>query len=110
MLIDVCAAEDIPADSAREFSLNQGEQTLDGFIVHHGGHYYAYKNSCPHTGASLNWQPHGFLDLEQRHIQCGIHAALFNIHDGLCIWGPCQGRRLSALSLQQRDGRLLIEL
>lgn len=110
MMIAVCERGDIPANGAREFSLSHGEQSLDCFIVHHASQFYAYQNSCPHTGGPLNWQPHGFLDLEQRHIQCGIHGALFNISDGLCIWGPCQGRRLSPLPLQEREGRLYIEL
>lgn len=107
--IDVCGADEVPAGEAQEFSLSRDGRTLELFIVQQDGRYHAYQNSCPHTGAPLNWQPHQFLDLEQRHIQCGIHGALFRIHDGVCIWGPCQGQSLSALPLQEREGRLWLE-
>lgn len=104
----LCAAADIPEQQARGFDLDgNGEQDL--FIVHHQGQYYAYRNSCPHNGAPLNWTPDQFLDTENTLIQCQNHDALFRVEDGFCVGGPCPGASLQALKLRVDGGELYLE-
>lgn len=67
---------------------------------------HAYYNHCPHTGAPLDWMPDRFLSLDRRHIQCAIHGALFQLHDGACLYGPCQGRGLTPVAIEVVDGEL----
>ena len=66
----------------------------------------AYLNSCPHQGVRLDWQPGVFLDVEGTHLQCSMHGALFALDDGHCVSGPCMGRALLAVPLQEQDGLL----
>lgn len=73
------------------------------FAVQWEGRQYAYRNSCPHTGAPLNWQPNNFLNFEGDLIQCALHGALFRIEDGVCLHGPCLGRQLERVALPQNE-------
>ena len=92
----------------REFTIE-----LDGidtaiFVIRHQNTFNAYINSCPHTGARLNWQPDIFLDYDKEYIQCGIHGALFRITDGYCVSGPCARQKLTALELQFTNGDVML--
>lgn len=78
------------------------------FVVRQGEHAYAYLNRCPHTGGPLDWVPDQFLNLEQDHIQCATHAALFRIRDGFCVAGPCSGGHLTPVSMSIENGEIII--
>lgn len=98
----------LPEGTSKSYTVTYGDNTLELFVIHHGGRYYAYENHCPHTGVSLNWQPDQFLDITEQHIQCATHGALFRIEDGLCEWGPCLGKQLRPLAIEARDGQLIL--
>ena len=74
---------------SRGFSVVLGQETLEGFMVRSGDGVYAYRNSCPHTGAPLDWTPDSFLNIDGTLIQCALHGALFQNETGLCVHGPC---------------------
>jgi len=105
----VCRCDEVPDPGCREFELQVGETTINGFVVHWRGEWYAYQNSCPHTGVSLNWLPDQFFDPGLEYIQCGLHGALFQPLDGLCIYGPCLGRSLEHLSVMLQAGEILVD-
>jgi len=94
----LCHISDIDELASKEFSLKTETGTLDLFVIRKDGQFFAYKNSCPHTGASLNWQQDQFLDLDKALIQCSIHNALFEIDSGYCVAGPCSGSTLEELN------------
>lgn len=106
---DLCAEADVPDGAARGFSINTGDVQQELFIVRRGNNLYAYLNRCPHTGVTLNWQPHQFMDLTGTVIQCSTHGAQFRIHDGFCTYGPCAGKFLTALTLMLDNGRIKIK-
>lgn len=96
----ICCSDELAEGECLEFSLSCGDRPWECFLLRHGGHYYAYRNACPHTGAPLNWMPNIFLNFEGDLIQCAIHGALFRIEDGGCLHGPCNGRPLTLLELR----------
>ncbi|MCB1722978.1 MAG: Rieske (2Fe-2S) protein [Chromatiaceae bacterium] len=107
----LCASADVPEPGSRGFAIDVGGETpLRLFVVRKDGRVTAYRNSCPHTGAPLEWQPDQFLDLDNSFIQCSIHGALFRTEDGLCLRGPCVGQSLRALSVRVDSGRLVVDL
>lgn len=108
--IRLCPLTAIPVGGATGFRLETNSGMRDILVVRLDDHYYAYLNSCPHTGASLDWQPNQFLDSSGTLIQCSTHGALFRIEDGLCIYGPCLNRALTPLMTQIEDGELFILL
>lgn len=102
----LCAMSDIPSPGSKEFKLEQFDQPF--FIVHKGDDVRAYINSCPHTGAPLNWQPDKFLNYEQDLIQCSLHMAIFDIPSGKCLAGPCINKGLRRVDIEVKCGDIYL--
>jgi nitrite reductase/ring-hydroxylating ferredoxin subunit len=76
--------------------------------VRRGDRVVAYRNHCPHTGATLGWLPGRFLDAYGGLIQCGLHGALFLVETDECVRGPCLGRTLAPIVVPVRAGEVWI--
>jgi len=96
----LCSIKDFNEEGCKGISLSDDEEIQEIFIINRNNNYFAYKNRCPHTGASLNWQPDVFLDYDKFYIQCAIHAARFEVETGLCVWGPCVNQRLEKIDIK----------
>ncbi len=103
----LCRLDELPDHGSRGFSLT-GVTMLEIFIVRSADRVYAYRNSCPHTGAPLDWFPDQFLNVDLTLIQCAMHAAQFRIEDGVCVAGPCPGARLTAVPVTVIDGAVVL--
>ncbi|HEB82831.1 MAG TPA: Rieske (2Fe-2S) protein [Gammaproteobacteria bacterium] len=110
MTLFLCKTSDIEDPGSRGFEVKIRRKTQDIFVVHKNGEFYAYIDSCPHTGAPLEWQENQFLDLDGELIQCAVHDARFLIDTGDCIAGPCRGDRLQALPLKIVNGEIHLDL
>lgn len=104
----LCDTREIPEGKSKSFTLTKNDASFELFIVHFRGQFYAYENHCPHTGINLNWQDEQFLDITEQRIQCSTHGALFRITDGFCEWGPCLGKNLRPLTVEQADDKLIL--
>lgn len=102
----LCDLAELPDPGTRGFEIPQGDQALPFslFVVRKGGQVYGYRNSCPHTGAPLEWMPDQFLDRDNSFIECALHGALFDIEHGRCLRGPCVGDHLQRLAVSVHDG------
>ena len=105
----LCRLDEIADGGARGFGPSPGGFT-GLFAVRKGDAVFAYVNACPHIGASLDWAPDKFLTADGRLIVCATHGALFDITDGLCVHGPCEGRHLEAVPVQVVEGAVLVPL
>ena len=104
-LIFICATDRLTDPGSYGFSVEQYGQEVEGFLIKNDNIWYAYRNSCPHTGSPLDWVEHQFLDADGALIQCSTHDALFIIDSGECIFGPCNGDSLEKLDIVvQQDG------
>jgi nitrite reductase/ring-hydroxylating ferredoxin subunit len=104
----VCALSDLPANTARAFTIGEGDWPLKGFVVRDGAEVRGYVNRCPHAGHPLNLLPQRFLTPDGALILCSAHGALFEKSTGYCVAGPCVGRTLTAVALEIRAGYVLI--
>ena len=104
----ICGIEEIADPGSYGFSLECGEKRVDGFVVRRDDEVFSYRNSCPHTGAPLDWVEHQFLDLDGALIQCAVHDARFLIDTGECVVGPCPGQSLEALPILVEDGQIYL--
>lgn len=95
----LCEINDIDNPGSLGFTVNEAGEALDIMLIRQGDDVFAYKNQCPHTGGPLDWKPGEFLDDDNQYIMCATHAALFKIHNGLCIAGPCRKSSLTPVSL-----------
>jgi nitrite reductase/ring-hydroxylating ferredoxin subunit len=102
-LCDLDALAD-PGTLGFEIPGGEGELPLSLFVVRKDGQVYGYRNSCPHTGAPLEWMPNQFLDRDSSFIECALHGALFDIAEGRCLRGPCVGDSLQRMAISVRDG------
>ncbi len=98
----LCRLEEIADPGSRGFELD--ERSI--FVVRRGATIAGYVNSCPHTRGPLDWIEGQFLDLAREHIVCATHGALFRIHDGHCIAGPCAGDHLTPVKIALVEGVL----
>lgn len=103
----VCETIELLEMVSKAFSIQVEDKTVcEGFLVRtEDGSLHAYKNSCPHTGAPLNWTPDQFLTTSGRYIQCSIHGAMFKAETGECFAGPCSGKFLKKLNIVEKKGK-----
>jgi len=103
----ICSEKILDENSIKGLSIDVGEKVpLALLIFRQDSLIYAYKNHCPHLGIPLNWQPDAFLSLDETHIQCSTHGALFTFEHGHCIAGPCAGQALTVLTIEQRGNEI----
>jgi len=72
--------------------LSNGEYadlTEQGFLICHHGQFRAWKNSCPHAGAPLDWTPGKFFSEDGQQLVCHVHFAHFDPLTGDRLSGPC---------------------
>lgn len=104
----MCRLAELHEPGAREFLAGEPEWPFRGFVVRRRGGVFAYANVCPHRGHPLNLEPDGFLLPDGSLLRCASHGALFVPENGLCIAGPCAGRRLTPLECRISDGLVLV--
>ncbi|MEK9777197.1 MAG: Rieske 2Fe-2S domain-containing protein, partial [Quisquiliibacterium sp.] len=78
------------------------------FVVRYDGLPRAFLNQCMHVPVELDWQPGRFFDLDGLYLICATHGATYDPVDGLCVAGPCQGRRLIALPVAEHDSAIWV--
>lgn len=91
---------------ARTFALDIDGAAFQGFIVRQGDRVHGYVDRCPHAGMTLAEEADDYLTSRGDFISCGWHGALFRIHDGYCIGGPCAGRSLTPWPVTVSGGRV----
>ena len=67
-----------------------------------------YHNVCPHQGRNLNYAPDRFLFDPQGRLVCPHHGAVFEVANGICVQGPCQGAALRRVALRVEDGQVFL--
>ncbi|MEE8500273.1 MAG: Rieske (2Fe-2S) protein [Kiloniellales bacterium] len=105
----LCRLEDIEDGQGKGFTLGQGLEARELFVVRAGLRVFGYVNSCPHQGLPLDWQEDRFISEETGLIMCANHGAQFEIEDGLCVAGPCAGENLETVPVViDGEGRVLL--
>lgn len=110
MLYTLCKSSEIEDPGSKGFTIELKRGTLDIFVVHNDGQFHAYTNSCPHTGANLEWLENEFLDMDKAFIQCATHDALFEITSGLCVAGPCVDKHLTVIEIEVNNDFIVAHL
>lgn len=108
-LYAICQTGEIEDGQAAGFTLMRVESTGEPkpwsiLITRKGNQYYGFENACPHKGERLDANPGEFLDEEGNFLTCGHHQAQFDLDTGHCFIGPCQGKKLTPLTIVIDDG------
>ena len=104
----ICRLSELARRGARAFAVGGEERVLKGFVVRVGEAVYGYVNRCPHAAHPLDLLPGRFLTPDGTLILCSSHGALFEKCTGHCVAGPCAGRALTPVTLEVRDGLVLL--
>jgi nitrite reductase/ring-hydroxylating ferredoxin subunit len=104
----LCALNEIPDPGTREFAAGGGEWPPRGILVRYQGRVYAFLNRCPHAGDLLNWGANSFLAPDRTLLLCTSHGALFMPDSGVCVEGPCLGRRLRPIEIEVIGGDIYL--
>ena len=100
----LCSLADLSDPGAKGFEFRAGETLFNAFVVRRGERVFGYEDRCPHAGWPLSMAPDKYLTREGDLILCAGHGALFRFEDGLCVGGPCGGKRLSPWPVTVDDG------
>ena len=104
----LCAEADLGEGESLRVAFDDDSHAHGLCLLRKDGKVYAYLNRCPHQDMAMDWLPGRFLDPDGALIVCAMHGAQFQIEDGLCVHGPCLGRRLTALPVERIDGDLCV--
>jgi nitrite reductase/ring-hydroxylating ferredoxin subunit len=105
----VCAsAELVEAGKGVRFEVRHAGESMPAFAIRHGGQAHAYLNRCGHVAVELDWNPGEFFDLSRLYLICSTHGALYDPASGACLGGPCNGRGLVPVGIEERDGHLYL--
>lgn len=92
------------------FLLPELGERVTGFLVRSAGKPYAYVNQCAHLPVELDWNEGDFFNPTQQYLICATHGAHYEPNTGLCVLGPCIGKRLRPIAVEERDGNIAIDL
>jgi nitrite reductase/ring-hydroxylating ferredoxin subunit len=96
------------ADSGRgvRFQVEYFGESAPAFVVRKNGKVYAYLNRCAHVAMELDWQEGVFFDHAGRDLLCSTHGATYDTASGRCVGGPCIGKSLVRLLVEEREGMI----
>jgi nitrite reductase/ring-hydroxylating ferredoxin subunit len=81
----------------------------DGFVVGRvEGAWKAYANVCRHRALPLDLGAASPMSDDRRYLLCHQHGALYRLGDGMCVVGPCAGESLTAVTVTEDGGELVI--
>ena len=102
--IFLCRVDELADPGTRNVVLGQGEDELDIIIVQTKGARHAFVNCCPHQFIPLETFPNHFLTEDKTFFVCSGHGARFELATGACVSGPCLGKGLDRLHIEETDG------
>lgn len=100
------AGRSLGEGESRRFEVRIEGIPRDAFAVRWHGAVHAYVNACRHQALPLDFGDGHFFDDAFDALVCCHHGARYAPDTGLCIEGPCAGKRLTALALEAREDGL----
>lgn len=96
----LCHIDDLKEGETKGFLENEAGQDVL-FVVKHNGELHGWRNACPHVdGAPMAWRKDAYMDGKKQFVACHAHGALFEPDTGLCIQGPCLGKKLEKIQVR----------
>jgi nitrite reductase/ring-hydroxylating ferredoxin subunit len=101
----ICASAEL-ADSGAgvRFDVTLAGDVVPAFAVRSDGRVVGYLNRCAHVAMELDWAEGQFFDESGRDLICSTHGAVYAAASGQCLGGPCDGKPLVPLRMEERDG------
>jgi len=78
-------------------------------LLRFNGKAYAYINRCVHMPRPLDCQRDVVFDLAGKLLRCSMHGIVFTPETGASVSVLCEGEKLRAVSVFERDGMISID-
>jgi len=104
----LCPLDAIPDGGAKGVELGDGADSIGIILLRTGNAVRGFLNRCPHQGTPLETFPDRFLDKAGKLLVCSTHGARFNVQDGACVAGPCEGAALTQVRLGVENGSVTL--
>ncbi|MBI2916124.1 MAG: Rieske 2Fe-2S domain-containing protein [Elusimicrobia bacterium] len=98
--------QEIPSGRSKKFSFKKEGDTLEAFVIHYKGNFYAYLNRCRHVSLPLDFGDNDFFSSDGKFLSCKNHGALYSPESGECVAGPCYGSFLETVPVEVREGNI----
>jgi nitrite reductase/ring-hydroxylating ferredoxin subunit/GNAT superfamily N-acetyltransferase len=105
----LCRADDIPDPGAKSVMLGRGENAKNIVVAKKDGRLHGYVNSCPHWGTPLEIVPGNLMTRDKKYLFCATHGAKFQLEDGFCVDGPCEGESMKPVTLILENGAVSLD-
>ena len=103
----ICASAALQeAGRGVRFELDYFGEPAPAFVVRAGGRVRGFLNRCAHVATELDWREGEFFDLQGRDLICSTHGAVYAADSGRCLGGPCGGKPLVRLRIEERAGQV----
>jgi len=96
----LCNIDDIEEGHVRRAIFPDGNSQQTMILVRDDESAHAFENLCPHYNLPLDFKGDDFMHPERNLLRCKNHQALFRMNDGVCIEGPCVGKRLKVVDIE----------
>jgi nitrite reductase/ring-hydroxylating ferredoxin subunit len=90
------------------FTVERYGREEPAFLVRYDGRVHAYLNRCAHVPVQLDWVEGEFFDMSGLYLVCSTHGAAYLPDNGRCVLGPCSGRSLVRLRVEEREGNIYL--
>ena len=91
------------------FATEYSGRKVPAFVVRYEGQVHAFVNRCPHSQTVLDSDIGRFFESEGLLLTCPVHGATFLPDSGKCVGGPCVGSSLTAITVEERDGNVILK-
>ncbi len=92
------------------FKMPMFGEFVSGFVVRYQGKAYAYVNQCAHIPVELDWKEGEFFTAQKDYLICATHGAHYQPNTGFCVMGPCKGKILKPIDLEEKNNQIFVDL
>jgi nitrite reductase/ring-hydroxylating ferredoxin subunit len=75
-------------------------------LIRHHAVCYAYINRCVHMPRPLDCEKDLVFDDSGRYLRCSMHGIVYTPETGASVSALCEGERLRAVTVYERDGEV----
>lgn len=102
------AAALVEGGKGLRFTVRHHGRPEPAFAVRYDGAVRAFLNRCAHVAVELDWMEGEFFDLSGLYLICSTHGAMYLPDSGRCVGGPCSGRALMPLQVEESNGQVFL--
>lgn len=99
----VCDVDEVPDEGTFLFTMREGFEEVEAFLVRTNDGIEAYTNYCQHW-TDVRLDKGSGAATRDGEILCQKHGALFATATGECTFGPCEGAFLNDVTVGVHDG------